>query len=396
MKMFGINKILNKHSNIIYESNSQSKILISFEDPLNIVTFNINFLNKLQHFMKFTQKEIEIINNSEKISELYVPLNKLPTLFLSLIKNYLPNYNVFSFPIENYYYNIIAEIPNDPNMFNYIDEICRNINICYVLFDNTQNKNFKYLNIKEQNIPKEEKPINEFNNGKLYPKIDKLYSKFYFYKHRYVTFINKNDNDDYLTYKIKEFRNYFRFRWIHMLIPLYINNSPSIIELTKYIWRTFNNTIKLKIDFDDFIRLGLHPFQLLGSTSLILFRKSYAGGEFALNNINFKYKNSVLNWMLNRMDNIAIHAIIFKNMNYRYNYLGTNPIEDLLRQPILFANSEFLNAYNYPYNIGYLNDELKKNTTLEERLDTYARNIVYFQSISDEKIRFINQYLRLI
>ena len=390
MKMFGITKFFNKNFNIEFKSEYIN--IISFEDPLEINKLHKNLIFELSKTINFSSKEIQIINN---FPEHFVPLNLLPTLFVSIIKNYFPKCNVYGFPIEGEYFNVIAEVPITDDSLNYIENFCKNMNLCYVIISNFKiNDKYKYLDIKENSIAFKSEDLYKMNHGENLPRIDIRAFKYFFIKHRYISIINRNIDEEFLEYKLRKFKNYFRYRWIHLLIPLYVLNTETIKDITKFIWNSFNNLIKLKIDYHDLIYLGLHPIQLLGSTSLILFRKTYLGSEYAIENLKFKYKNSVVNWIKNKSLDINIYNIIYKNLNYQYNYIGSCPIENLLRQPLLFANIGFLENYNYPYSIGYLNSALKLK--YEIKLDVYADNVLNFIARSNNKKKYISNYVKLI
>lgn len=387
--MFGIMKLLTQKFTPP-KSSKPINIITSIEDPFSKNLLHKIFLYEISPFMEFTSYELELIEN---FPEPYVPLIKIPTLFYSIIKNCFPEYPVYIFPVKDYYTNIIIEIPDDPIIFDYLDCICKEIGLCYCIYKNLADPGFKFLNKKKNEINFNSVTINKTNYGMDVPCKNYNYDICYFKRYKYLTFHVKNIISNSLNDKIEEFKNKYRFRWMHLLLPLYCGNSPSINELTKHLWNSFNNTIKLKFGFDDYIDMKLHPFNLLGTTTLILFRRQYFGTEFCLTHMNKIFANSIRNWI--KVGNTNYQAIIFKTLNYNYNYIGSCPYECLLRKSLIYYNSHQLEKNNFPLNCGALAKIIDKEIPMEKQIDTNWKNIKNFMPESFTKNKFINSYISI-
>ena len=383
-------------------TSTQSYIYATIEDPFNRIQLHRRILNVLinKKKFKFNSDEIELI---KKFPYDHIPITLIPTLFHNIIQNNFPYNEVYTIPIDNYYLNTIIYIQNDEYNINLLDQFCKESGLCYCLFDNIPNieNKFKYFNKEEsQDIGNSDiytnKNINGLNHGSNSPRKQINLKYCFIRKYRYHSFIINNNYTDELNNKLINFKNYFRYRWIHALLPMYTENSKTIINMTNYIWHRFNNSIKLKIGIDDLFKLGLHPLQLLGSTSLILFRRNYTGKEYCLENCLQIFRNSAIHWTYNNLKQSDLYAIIFKIINYRYNYIGSCPYENILRLPLIIYNSGNLEDINYPKDSGIAYKNIIDNFKIEQQLELQYANVVNYAAYTNAKRIFIQKYFRII
>ena len=108
---------------------------------------------------------------------------------------------------------------------------------------------------------------------------------------------------------------------------------------------------------------------------------------------NKVFANNILNWI--KVGNTNYHAIIFKTLNYNYNYIGSCPYEILLRKTLIYYNSSQLEKNNFPLNCGALAKIIDKEIPIEKQLDVNWKNIKNFMPESFTKNKFINSYISI-
>ena len=158
---------------------------------------------------------------------------------------------------------------------------------------------------------------------------------------------------------------YFKFIWRRILIPVYIKCSYTHKYLFNYIINVMKRRYKLNFSFVDILSLGLHPYQLIGSTTLLL----YARGTYKdiLGEIFPLAINSYV--AINSIKILKPYEIILYNITFNY-YHYIDPIKKELSDIIIDFDKETLDIYNYPYNlIKFKKQRIDNDYNVEDRDD---------------------------
>ena len=146
--------------------------------------------------------------------------------------------------------------------------------------------------------------------------------------------------------------------------------------MTFYIWDKLSKYFRIRFNFQDIIELGLHPLQLIGSTTSICFRRKYLGNENIFENFNIIDINSVKMW--NKNNNKNIYDIIIQSLMWNYSYIGYFNCQKEFLEPLLHLRKNVLNILNYPYNIIVLTLLLDNNQRkVEEIIVYYLYHYIY-------------------
>ena len=109
---------------------------------------------------------------------------------------------------------------------------------------------------------------------------------------------SKRFYDAYGNMPLQEFKHFIRWKWIHLLLPIAINEDLSnISDLNKFLIAKVSTKLKIALDADDVINvLGIHICQLIPDTLKILFQHDLNLSSFALVSLRRVKVNSLDQW----------------------------------------------------------------------------------------------------
>ena len=333
----------------------------------------------------------------------YVKLIDYPSI-IEIIFKYIFDLDIFCYKIPNRSSNIIMKFPYNVENEKILNEFCSTTYWSYVIYMNQKDIGFKRINIKREKdedklenkeIKKLENIKDEFiyNPRRLKFNPYKIYAKIY----RNKIWFNFNDELDYnnnIIRKIKNMKRWFRFKWFPLLLPIYIIDNINVNDMLNDIWFETNKYMKIKFSFQDIMELGLHPLQLVGSTTLVLFRRQYKGNETIFERFQNYYNNSLTLWT--KIPDKDIYQIILSNIIWNYSYSGQNILFEYLKLPLIQVDDSILNLINYPFNLNILLNYITNNISEETRINNLTKihdNSFY---ISENRKRYIELFMDLI
>lgn len=111
-------------------------------------------------------------------------------------------------------------------------------------------------------------------------------------------FRSKRFYDAYENIPLQDFKHFIRWKWIHLLLPIAINEDmANISDLNKFLIAKVSTKLKIALDANDVINiLGIHICQLIPDTLKILFQHDLNLSSFALVSMRKIKTNSFDQW----------------------------------------------------------------------------------------------------
>ena len=381
-------------NNINLSKDNHKDLFIIIEDLFEDNLINVNFLN---YFLK----EISLGNLTTNPDNQYIKLIDYPRI-LELIFKYIWDIPIFCFKLRERPTNLIMIFPYNNDNIQILNDFCSNAYWSYVIYDDNNKilPNCKKINLNVSNdsdtLVNFRKPNNAiFSINQNLPILQGLYGyHIYYIEFKNKSWINLNDNyenSNNIMRKLKNIKKWFRFKWFPLLLPIYIIDNNNVNEMTFYIWDKLNKYFRIRFNFQDIIELGLHPLQLIGSTTSICFRRKYLGNENIFENFNIIDINSVKMW--NKISDKNIYEIIIQSLMWNYSYIGYFNCQKEFLEPLLHLRKNVLNILNYPYNIIVLTLLLdNKDFRIYNKDDIIRRTKEFIQGREE----FIDKYISLI
>ena len=382
-------------NNIMKLEDSYKYVFVTIEDIFESNIIDVKFINYFLEQISFKEFAINPIHNE------YIHIINYPVI-LEIILKYIWEYDdIFCYEIPDKPNNVVIKFPYSEKNITILDDFCRNNFWAYNIYSEKKlpDENFKQIRldieqdndnlvnfVEPENIVIDAQFINpirfKFNTNRLYCKT---------YKPKcWINLFNEMINKNKMIRKLKNLKKWFRFKWYNILLPIYVINNNNVNEMLNYIWKRTNEYFKIKFTYDDILNLGLHPLQLIGNTSLILFRRNYSGNENILFNFKKFNKNSCINWT--KISNIKVANTIVRNSIWNLSYLGNCGFQRELLNPILYLEDKLLTILNYPFNLASLNHYiLTLNNTDQKLLQIYSED-----ENLESKSNFISDYIHII
>ena len=227
-------------------------------------------------------------------------------------------------------------------------EICREINLCGVVFRDTWKEGFTPVRInKETSLYS--KMISVPNHLKIREtKFQGNYGPPGFNNWFYKMYRYRNESTLLNCYTEKEF---LMWSWMPFLLPLcYDENNVSVNQLTQQIIYNYENIMHTTISLKFLIQIEkVHPIQLAGVTAILFGGHDLTGQEMCYGNFKYIYKHSIKQW-ITQFDDIPDeenekNREIFKMYMYQNDWKIMNSKQKALLEVFLYTN-ECYDFYN--------------------------------------------------
>jgi len=383
--------ILASQNKLNLRKDNYKDLFVVIEDLYEDNVIHIDFINYL-----FKELSIEI--NISPYTQ-YIKLINYPDI-IELIFKYIWNIPIYCYRITDRPTNIVMIFPFNDDNLNILKTFCQNSYWSFAIYDNNNYKiKGKRIVLEDEkdedslvNFREPTDPSGNYQNPKAFKFIG---NKIYCNSFKNKSWINLNtdlDNNN-IRRKIKNIKKWFRFKWFNLLLPIYVIDNKNVNEMLKYVWIKTNEYLRIKINFLELISLGLHPLQLIGSSTSICFRRLYKGNENFLSKFDRISKDSSIMW--NTKSIKTIEEIIIDSLTWKYSYIGNFGLQREFLYPIIYLDYETLNLFNYPFNIALISQEIarRNNNKTLNTLENFKNNI---RNNVIEKKEMINKYFSII